>query len=71
MAWPFYFDADRMAEMFNSVFSTLIAASLIFLFVYYNRKKPILKVENQNIMIGSNGATQLIADPIQYNTVAL
>lgn len=64
MSWPFHFDYDRAAEMFNSVFSTLTAASLIF--IYYNRKKPVFKITASQITAGRNGATQLLTDPVPY-----
>lgn len=66
MTWPFQFDNDRIAELFNNICGTLISATFIFLFVYYNRKKPKLKVKSTNFWIGRNGVSQLISDPVSY-----
>jgi hypothetical protein len=66
MTWPFHFDLDRLAEIVNSVISTLTAATVIFIFIYYNRKKPIFKITTPQVRAGRVGATQLITDPVPY-----
>jgi hypothetical protein len=66
MSWPFHFDYDRLAEMINSVLSSLTVATVIFVFIYYNRKKPIFKTSSAHVRAGRHGPTQLITDPVPY-----
>jgi hypothetical protein len=52
--------------MVNSVLSSLTAATIIFIFIYYNRKKPIFKTSSAQVRTGRYGPTQLITDPVPY-----